>query len=483
MIEIFRKHKEKPLTIKDQINALQMALNKGVDADKLIDLGKGETFTLEDGKKRFLRWVEIGAVGIIGGGLMAKAFVPDVNIGETTRQIFDIVFNAGGAPVAEASLKIATQQFFRWLSYFGQNSIVFSLVLEQIQSSLTMANQIKTFNKNRYNLSDAIKAGEAPIAIKNYTGIDLGRNDAIGREIGRQLGWGKGALPFIEGNENVSGYELWAKLPNPSNGINKEEFFKVLDKMNFVKAKRMIFCPVKEEHAFLPDVKNPNHFDLGFDEIVDRVRLIDEYCKLRNIPLKEIIIIADKNMERSVAPYTENGKKPETQTYTLEGFANAMNMERDSEASIIIVDPTETILRNLISLEFNPKGLPLEFYEDPKSPCLLGPAFVKRCREMVPPIDVKTNGDPDVEALRVVCGNNDVSTLHTTGMLGPKNIAPIVIDQARGQNPYKTLVLADLVARQVIGYQDKIFPTNKVFHIIDRDGKEKLVNIKEQKTL
>lgn len=440
--------------VPDRMAALQIALDRGVSPELLIQLGQQELPTLDGDDKRFIRWAGIATLAMVGGGVAASTLAPDVNVGETVRQIADLVFTPGNAPVAEATLKTVMRQAAQWGIYFGESSILIGYLLNGIRSRLNRSDQLKSLSDLQIRLTRAIEAGEAPIPMPSgYTAIDLGTSgDAIGRSIGAEIGWGQGSLPFIEGSKNVSGYDLWARLPNPSIGINKEEFFKSLDRVNFTGAKRFILCPVKEEQAFLPDVDNPDHFDLGFDEIIDRIRLLDEYSRMRGIPPKEMIIIADKYMERSVAPYTEGDAKIQPQIYTLEEVVNSMNKNRGEEAQIVIADPTDIVLDILTSTEYNPEKLPLEFFEDPHATELYGPRFVKRCRERISPIEAKTDGNPKTKSLRVTYGINDIGTAQTTGMLEPESTVAIIIDDARAVgSPYRSVILADAVKKWIIG--------------------------------
>ena len=437
-------------TIPDRLTAITKAMELGVSPEALTALGNQELPSADDGDRKFVRWATIGTAALVGGGVVANQMVPDVHVGETARQLADIIFTPGNASVAQDSLKTIARQAAQWGVYFGESSILIGYLLNGIKSRLARSDQLQALTETRARLRSAIESGTAPISMPdNYTAIDLGSSgDAIGRGIGQEIGWGTQALPLIEGDKNVSGFDVWGSLPNPSTGIEKEEFFKALDRVQFEKAQRLILCPVQEDQAFLPDPNNPDHFDLDFAEIMDRVGLLDEYARARGIDPKEIVIIGDKGMERSVAPYTRGGVAVEPQTYTLEQIIHDKNKERAEGSQIIIVDPTEIVLDLLRGGGYNPDGLPLEFFEDPHAQGLYGERFAEGCEALGIPI--KTSGD-DSPSLHVIYGENDIATRQTTGMLAPGNTVAIIIDETRAVDaPYQSVVLSQAVREWVI---------------------------------
>src|SRR3989344_108757 len=286
---------EKPLSLKHREAVLKTAMEKGLPADMLIQLGHEAGPNLEASEKRFVRWATVGTLAMLGGGLASNLIRPDINVPELMRQAADLIFTPGNAPVAEATLKTVSKQLFQWGIYFGESSLLIGFLLNGIKSRITKSDQLKRLSELQTNLKRAVQVGEAPIPMQEgYTAVDLGTSgDSIGRAIGDELGWGKNSLPLSEGERNVSGFPVWIKLPNPSSGIETHEFFEALDRANFENAATFVLCPVKENQAFLPDPKNREHFDLRVDEIMDRINLSDEYCRERNIPQTQVVIICD----------------------------------------------------------------------------------------------------------------------------------------------------------------------------------------------
>lgn len=449
---------EKPLSLNQREAALKTAMEKGLSAEELIQLGHETGPDTGTHEKRFARWATVATIAMVGGGLASNFIRPDINVPELMRQAADLIFTPGNAPVAEATLKTISKQLFQWGIYFGESAILIGVLINGIKSRITKSDQLKRLSDLQVNLKRAVEAGEAPIPMpKGYAAINLGiGGDAIGRAIGKQLGWGKDSLPLSEGEANVSGFPAWIRLPNPSGGIEPQQFFEGLDRANFQNAATFVLCPVKENQAFLPDPKNQEHFDLRVDEIMDRINLSDEYCRERNIPQKQIIIICDENVSRTVGPYVEGESKNET--YTLRHMVEKLNESRLTKAKIVVADPTDIVLRQLSSPAYNPKGLALEFFEDQQGETY-GARFVERCRAMG--ISVKTTGDPSVPSLKVAYGIDDLATRGTTARLDSENTVAVIIDSIRAVGtPYISIIVADVVKESVLAQRRNIESPN-----------------------
>lgn len=452
---------EENQSLSDRQIALQHALEIGLPPDQLSQLGHEITNTPEPDDNRFTKWslVAAGALLAIDAGVNALAKSPP---SEIARSAANLLFTPGNAPVTEATWRATLDAAKQWTMYWIQAAIVIGAWVTSVKAQLTKSDKVREVRELFNQLTEAKNKGEAPILMPDgYTAIDLGQGDAIGRAVGQQVGWGNHSLPLLESSINTSGTEVWRKLPNPETGITKNDFFESLDTIGFDRAKSFILCPVKEQQSFLPDPTNPDHFDLDFNGLVDRINLIDEYCEQRGIPPKRIIIIGDKNIQRSIGTATvENGKitYANTKTITLENKIDEINESRKNTAGqkgyeaqeVIIADPTDITLDLLNSEKYNPEHLPLRFHEDPNESITYAARFIERCNDKKG-ISVITDPNYTGKALEVGYGIDDVATNQTTALLPENNTIAIIIDEARAvKDPYKSLVLAQEIRDWVV---------------------------------
>lgn len=434
--------------LKNEEIAISEALNKGVPPQLLQDLGQEKPEIDDPRSSRYIFWGALTGV-VIGIGVYfgADQIPSDITLDPNLVESIDLVTSWLVKDIPDTTLRATVKAAAEFEAKAAGLLVAFTYIRATVENRVKNIDTKLSISEKRRILQDLIKSGEAPIEMpKGYVGIDLGTHgDTIGRSLGERLGWGTKALAFQEGSENHSGYHVWARLPNPTEGIGKEEYFSALDRTSFADASAFVLCPVHLNQAFLPDINNKNHFDMSFNEIIDRIRLIDEYCDERSIPKKKIIVVGDKNLTRTVGPYTDNGMASH-EVHVLEDTIAEMSEER--KAPIYLADPTEIVLDTLSSEAYNPQGLLFEFFEDPNAEEIYGERFAKRCGERN--IDVKTNADPNIRSLHITYGVNDIATRGATGMLDPNDTVAVIIDEARGiSDPYKSVVLSEVVSKYI----------------------------------
>jgi len=448
------------LGIKDRQSALSTALEKGISPEQLMALGKIDERP-DSGYRNQLKWAGVAIAAATSVAFIGENVVPkDIHLGAFVEQYFQAIIRDAGYTLPDDTL----DQVVKGTGFLGVKyaTILLGVVVaaNAIKERLAFLDRRRKVYELRKDVDEKKVSGELSLQMnKGFVAIDLGaEGDAVGRTLGSRLGWGSNTLPLLEGSENHSGFDIWAKIPNPSDGIEKADFFKALDRIQFEKASTFVLCPVNHNQAFIPDVRNPDHFDLSFDEVVDRIRLIDEYCDLKGLPKKKVVVIGDGTIERAVRPYTGNGFSEIISTTLAETLKNIAS-ERDTE--ILLADPTEIVLDKLASAEFNPNGYPVQFYEDPFVVSNYGQRLVERIekREQMhegssdshrKSLRVKRQ-DEVTDSLKVTYGIDDVATRETTSMLHPEDTLAIIVDEARAVGgPYKSLILSDIVSDWIL---------------------------------
>ncbi|MBI4137603.1 hypothetical protein HY469_06085 [Candidatus Roizmanbacteria bacterium] len=435
------------------IAAIDFAQRKGVSPELILRLTEDDPPAPDSKEGRFIGWATIATVAMIGGGVMASRLNPDVQVSETVREVANLIFTPGNAPVENAQLKTVIEKGLQWGISFGESSILIGFILNRIKEGFIRTAEHQTLIERQHSLKELVRNGEVRIPMRDgYTAIDLGvSGDAIGRSIGSTLGWGTNVLAFMEGEHNLSGYPLWARMPQLSSGIEIQEYFESLDRVRFHRAGCMVLCPVKVNQAFLPDIANPDHFDMSMSETIDKIWLLDTYCERRRVPKKPFVVIADGGLSVSIAPYVENGSEAVCRSFTLKETIDEMNKNRPPISQIVLLDPTEVTLDELAEIQNLHNGLPFEFFQDPTASEQYGERFMDRCRKRNPALPVKTDGDPFAPSLAVTHGVNDIGTRQTTGMLNPEDTIAVIIDEARGvRSPYESLIVSEAVTKRAL---------------------------------
>lgn len=439
------------LGLKDRFDALEAARRKGISPEELIALGSFEEKP-DSGYRNQLKWAGIAIAGATGVAIVGENWIPDFHLGPFALEYFRGILDKGGYTLVNDSLK----ELIKGMGITGAGYSTFLLgvvvVANAAKERFASTDRKRRVYEYRREVDDLKNRGKLRLDMnEGFVAIDLGTDgDAVGRSLGSRLGWGRNTLPLMEGSENHSGYDVWASIPNPSNGVEKRDFFEALDRIHFKKASTFVLCPVNHNQAFIPDIRNPRHFDLGFDEIVDRIRLILEYAQMNEMGKKKIVVIGDGTLERAVGAYSDSGHS-ETERHTLKQTLEDLSAQTGWE--IILADPTEIVLDKLTSEEYNPEGLPLQFYEDPNATETYGRRFVDKVEEFArrhPERNIRVKKDDTPErTLHVIYGVDDIATRETT-MLNSNDYdhtVAIIIDEARAVGgPYKSIILSNAVS-------------------------------------
>jgi len=438
-----------------QAETIELAHQKGISVDLLESLGSTQSEIDITKQNNKIFWVG-GAVVIgasaawVAGGQIPEDIVVDQFWPDLINTNIQFLTTIGSNKVKDIEQTLAGTVA----------SITFLYVLVGAALRKTAENSLQNLDKKirlkqkADELLNSVKNGELPVEIgPGHVAINLGEDgDAIGSALGRRLGWTKGSIPLIEGDENISGSDLWVRIHNPTQAIKREEFFASLDRAKFDDASTFVMCSLNEDQSFLPNTKNGTHFDLKPSEILDRIALVDEYCKEKGIPLKKIVVVGDKTVKSAVGPYYGEVERQATTQLSLEELITIINDQREEE--IIIADPTEITLGLLNSPAFNPDGLPLQFFEDPNTQESYGDRFIKRSKALG--IDVIESEDDNRKSLKIAHGETDVDTAHIAGLIDGsissyEGTVSVIIDEARAiGEPHNTIVLSKVVTDWIL---------------------------------
>lgn len=439
------------VAINAQEEALKSAREKGVSPDLVTSMGKFQAEIDLNKQNNRILWVGIAA-GVAGTSAWALGtripedltidqFWPDLinanihmlsTIG--SNKVKDIVQGLSGAELTIAWGYVV----LAWLKRTSENSVN------------NLARKIR-LRENSDVLIELINRGESPIDIgPGHVVIDLGTDgDDIGSALGIKRVWTEGSIPLVEGEKNVSDSPLWVKAHNPTHAIKKTEFFASLDRARFDTASAFVICSLNQDQAFLP---NPGKNDLPPSEVLDRIALVDGYCREKGLPVKKVIVIGDKTVKTAVGPSYGDGKIKTTSEFSLEELIANVNEDREEE--VIIADPTEIALSLLRDPLYNPRGLPLQFYGSPSSSEAYGKRFIERCNALG--IDAIGSDDDKRESLGIVYGDRDVDTALLAGMIDGRlgkyqGTVSVIIAEARAVGePHNTIVLQNVVSDWII---------------------------------
>ncbi len=234
--------------------------------------------------------------------------------------------------------------------------------------------------------------------------------------------------------------QVWQLLTK--NG-QQEQIFRGLDQGDFKNAGEVLLLPVKSEDMFLPD--KTGH-DMTIDEIAAMINVVDEYCQSRGLPKKKVIIVGSKGMEESYVRRNSEGQSEESKQ-TLAELVDDLNKQRES-ASIEIIDPTEIIMRRIITLA---NGKTVSFVSTKESDQRYGQRFYEQLEAM--------NYQPTVPgSVNVLYNITDIPTGVRTGkddiavILDPSNKRGL---QTKGLLEENIIVVPDVALQALSGEVDK----------------------------
>lgn len=404
-----------------------------------------------DSERSYLKGAIMAVLGVsfIGAtlGMIANG---QLSLNEFARQIIDMNLNPANAAVPELNFAFVLRQIAQWFIYFIQSSVISAVPVTILKRSIDKVNKQAQQQREIETLKRLIATGEAPLHMPARSiFLDVGKGDSTANEVGAGS-WGTNMIALSETSVDVSGAGFFGSITTPESDLQIGEFHKKLDALNYGEAGAVSIFPLKAEWAFLPDSANKEHFDLDLDHIIDRVEIYDNYCVTRKISLKPVVIVCDGSIKQATQGYGSKGPSISIEEISLTEWVAQKNLSRPPKAKIIIVDPTDAVLRELDSSTYNPDRLPLYLKTSPELNSIMGPRFVARCEQYGKMYGTGIVAAPDdtQPVLKVGYDLNDLATKRV--VLKHADAVGIFTGAARALNePGRSLIVSNVVARKV----------------------------------
>ncbi len=323
--------------------------------------------------------------------------------------------------------------------------------MQLVQRRLSNEQKRQEIESLRREFERRMKDGELSVNMPNgFVALGLVHHDRIHHRdilekfVGNDLGWGSKALPFCETDENSSGFDVWIKVPDPDSDVSEHGFVDAMDRGDFQKASGIVYFPAGDGHLFLPEPSDRSQFNLSLTEIIERVELIDRYCRDKGIDSKKVVLVCDKSLSHSVQDYSEDNTEKGKLTITLEEEVEKLNPKLE-KVEIHIVDPTDLVFQEI--MRRNPDGLPLQFFGESQDINALGARFRQKCEELGLRLAKEEDGH---DVVRV---GYRVDDLAAAGVLPHAN--SILVDDDMGRRlefdhgRYSAIEMEDLVSAKI----------------------------------